>query len=146
MRSEKLLSDCQHFDFLESLCNKKNDKRTFVATARCWLNSALVLPIILLTFASIIEVSRVLLLQHTADTAAYEGARGGMVPGATATDAANASQALLDAAGLRSTEVVVSPTTITDETSLITVQVSIPVSNIFGSVQCSSRTTSFAVK
>ncbi len=36
---------------------------------------AIVLPVILFSFACMIEISRVLLLQHTADTAAYEGAR-----------------------------------------------------------------------
>ncbi len=46
-----------------------------------------------------------------------------MVPGATSAEAASASRALLDAVGLRSTTVVVSPSTITDETSLISVEV-----------------------
>ena len=43
---------------------------------------ALVLPVIMFTFACMVEISRVMLLQHTADTAAYEGARSAMVPGA----------------------------------------------------------------
>ena len=88
---------------------------------------ALVLPVILLTFAGIIEISRVLMLQHTADTAAYEGARNAMVPGASASDATTSATLLLTAAGLRASTVTVTPTDINEQTPVLTVLVSIPV-------------------
>jgi hypothetical protein len=89
---------------------------------------AIVLPIILLIFAGMIEISRILLLQHSADTSAYEGARCAMVPGATSSEASQAAQSLLQAAGLKSSVITVSPTLIQEDTSLITVRVEIPIS------------------
>ncbi len=88
---------------------------------------AIVFPIVLLVFAGMIEISRILLLQHSADTAAYEGARSAMVPGATAAEASQASQTLLRAVGLKSFAVTVSPTEIQEDTPLITVRVEIPI-------------------
>ncbi len=87
---------------------------------------SLVLPIIFLFFAAMIEISRVLLLQHTADTAAYEGARHAMVPGANTDEAKQVAQQLLDIARLQGTTVTVSPALITEETPIITVGVAIP--------------------
>ncbi len=57
---------------------------------------SLVMPIILLFFTTMIELSRVLMLQHTADTAAYEAARSAMVPGGKAQDAHNAANSLCE--------------------------------------------------
>ena len=90
---------------------------------------AFVLPVILFSFACMLEISRVLLLQHTADTAAYEGARCAMVPGSSATDAINASNDLLTAAGLQKTVVTVTPEVIEESTSVVTVVVEIPVAS-----------------
>jgi Flp pilus assembly protein TadG len=111
---------------------------------------AVVLPIILLIFAAMIEISRVLLLQHSADTAAYEGARNAMVPGATSDEATQAAQALLTAAGLKSSKITVTPTEITEATPLITVQVEIPIApnawispTWFGQSSVTSETTLF---
>lgn len=92
---------------------------------------AMVLPVILFSFACMVEISRVMLLQHTADTAAYEGSRSAMVPGATASAAVTAANELLTAAGLRATQVTVTPDVITEMTPLITVLVEIPVSQNF---------------
>ncbi len=89
---------------------------------------AIVFPLVLLIFAGMIEISRVLLLQHSADTAAYEGARSAMVPGATAGEATQAARALLLAAGLKSATVTVTPLVVTEATPLITVRVEIPIS------------------
>ncbi|MEL6108973.1 MAG: TadE/TadG family type IV pilus assembly protein [Planctomycetota bacterium] len=88
---------------------------------------AVVLPIIFVLFFSIVSVSRVLLLQHTADTAAYEAARAAMVPGATSTEAILEAQNLLDAADINSASIVVDPSSITQETAFVTVTVEIPV-------------------
>ncbi|MDX1927181.1 MAG: TadE family protein [Pirellulaceae bacterium] len=88
---------------------------------------ALVLPVIMFTFACMIEISRVMLLQHTADTAAYEGARSAMVPGATATNAVDTATELLTAAGLKTTKVTVTPQAIDETTPVVTVLVEVPV-------------------
>lgn len=88
---------------------------------------ALVLPLIMLFFTAMFELSRVLMLQHAADTAAYEGARMAMVPGATSSEAQQTAQQLIDAAGLTMSTVEVTPSVIEEETSIITVRVEIPV-------------------
>jgi Flp pilus assembly protein TadG len=96
-------------------------------TGAAIVEHAIVLPVVLLVFAGMIEISRVLLLQHSADTAAYEGARCAMVPGATSNEAHQAASHLVNAAGLKSVKISVSPATITEETSLITVRVEVPI-------------------
>lgn len=90
---------------------------------------AVVLPIVLFLFAAMIEISRLLLLQNTVDAAAYEGARSGMVPGATVEQARASAEKLLVAARLKGGVIRVAPETITEETSLIVVGVEVPVAS-----------------
>ena len=107
----------------ESIKNRRLSKRRGAVL----VEFALVLPIIMLFFAAMFEISRVLLLQHTADTAAYEGARSAMVPGATSEQAYKAADTLLKAARLRSTSIKVTPEVISESTPLITVQVQVAI-------------------
>ncbi len=95
-------------------------------TAAAVVELAVVIPVILVIFYALIEISRLLLLQHTADAAAYEGARHAMVPGATSSDAIAAANVLLQADGLKGTTIKVEPAEITEATSVITVEVLIP--------------------
>ncbi len=88
---------------------------------------AMVLPLIMLFFTAMLEICRVLMLQHTADTTAYEAARSAMVPGATAAEAQQVAQQLVDAAGFTQVVIAVTPETISEFTPLITVKVEIPV-------------------
>lgn len=87
---------------------------------------AFVMPVLLLTTFMVIEFSRSLLIQHTADTAAYEGARSAMVPGATASDAIAAANQLLGAAQIDGGVITVSPEVIEEDTAIISVEVRIP--------------------
>lgn len=84
------------------------------------------MPIIMLFFTGMAEIARVLMLQHTADTAAYEGARFAMVPGATAEEGVTAAKQLLGAADIKDAIVSISPAQITETTPLISVEVKIP--------------------
>jgi Flp pilus assembly protein TadG len=88
---------------------------------------AMVMPLIMVITFAMVEISRLMMLQHTADTAAYEGARHAMVPGATAKEAAVAAQEMLDAAGLIDASIFVSPSELLESTALITVRVDVPV-------------------
>lgn len=89
---------------------------------------AVVVPVIALFFAGMVEISRVMMLQHTADTAAYEAARSIIVPGANVAEGVSEGNALLDAAGLKATSITVSPDVITEETGSVSVSVRVPVS------------------
>lgn len=88
---------------------------------------ALTLPVILLLIAALLEISRVQMLKHSADTAAYEAARSGIVVGAVHADVQNAADALLSTAQLKSWSVSIAPEIFTEHTPAVTVQVDIPV-------------------
>ncbi len=88
---------------------------------------AVAVIVLLAFFFSGIEFYRVSMLRHTADHAAYVAARVAMIPGATAADAIASAQSQLDAVGVQSASIVISPNPITEETTAIHVNVSIPV-------------------
>ncbi|MDX1925534.1 MAG: TadE family protein [Pirellulaceae bacterium] len=89
---------------------------------------ALVIPIVLLLVAAFLELSRVAMLKHSADSAAYEGARIGIMPGAQPAAAIQGAKELLLSAKIKNAQVAISPTTIEEETPFVTVKVSIPIS------------------
>ena len=88
---------------------------------------AMVMPILMMFFYGMIELSRVLLLQHTVDTASYEGARSAIVPGATSQDAVDCASKLLATGKLKAAKITVTPTVITEDTPVITVLVEVPI-------------------
>lgn len=88
---------------------------------------AMVLPIVATMSFAMVELSRFMLLQHTADTAAYEGARHAIVPGATSSEAIVATDELIKANGLRNVIIEVTPTDLTEDTPVVTVRVEIPI-------------------
>jgi len=87
---------------------------------------ALTAPILFLVVFAAIEFSRVNTIRHSVANAAYEGARRGIVPGATATDARDAALAILNAVCVRNVEVTVEPSVITAGTSEITMTIDVP--------------------
>ncbi len=87
---------------------------------------ALVAPIFFLLLLASFEFSRLNVIRHTADNAAYEAARVAMVPGATAAEAVTEANRIMDIAGARGTSVTVNPTTLGPNTNQITVTVDIP--------------------
>lgn len=68
------------------------------------------------------------MLTHTAEQAAYEGARRGSIPGATASQVRKEAQDELSRIGVRQSTVTVSPSTIRASTENVTVTVRIPLS------------------
>jgi Flp pilus assembly protein TadG len=87
---------------------------------------ALTVPILFLVVFAAIEFSRVNTIRHSVANAAYEGARRGIVPGATAADARSAASSILTAVCVRDAEVTVSPSVIDADTSEITVSITVP--------------------
>ncbi len=96
-------------------------------TAAALVEIALTLPIVLLMVAAFLELSRVSMLKQAADSAAYEGARAGIVAGAAHDTATSAAEKLLKASGIKTWRVQVQPQTIDENTPIIVVQVDIPV-------------------
>jgi len=89
---------------------------------------AVVLPMLILFVFAALEFSRANMLRNTIENAAFEGARIGIVPGASATDVEAAAQNLLDMLRINDSTITVSPTPIDATTTAVTVTVSAPMS------------------
>ena len=87
---------------------------------------ALTLPLVFSFSFAAVEFGRVNMIRNSMENAAYEGARQGIVPGATASDCIAASTGLLEAVGVQGFDVDVDPVTILEDTSQVTVTVSVP--------------------
>jgi len=92
---------------------------------------ALVLPVLFLVIFASFEFSRLNMLKHLADAAAYEGAREGIIIGATTNDVEAQANVILAAGYAVGATITTTPTTITDDTTDVQVDVSIPVSGNF---------------
>lgn len=90
---------------------------------------AVTAPILFLLLFGCWEVSRANMLRNLARSAAYEGARKGITPGATADEVRDNAQALLDAVGVRGASIAVTPATITKNTTTVAVDISIPINS-----------------
>lgn len=89
---------------------------------------AIVAPVFFLVIFAMFEFSRLNVIRHTADNAAYEAARLAIVPGATAADAENEANRIMGVVGARDVVVTVTPSTITNATDQVTVEVAVPLS------------------
>lgn len=89
---------------------------------------ALVVPLLLLFIFSAIEFSRANMIRNICENAAMEGARKGMLPGATAEDCLTEAEELIEVMALQNATVTVTPAEILPDTESVTVEVSIPLS------------------
>ena len=87
---------------------------------------ALVVPLLFLFVFAAIEFSRTNMIRNMCENAAMEGARAGIVPGATVADCENAAMELLDVMRIQGGTVEVTPNPIAANTSEITVTVLVP--------------------
>ena len=87
---------------------------------------ALVAPFLFTLFFASLEFSRANVLRHAIQTAAYEGARAGIVPGATADNVQSEAATVLAAIGAVNVTVTVDPEVIQPNTTEVTVTVTIP--------------------
>jgi Flp pilus assembly protein TadG len=100
---------------------------------------ALVIPLLFLFVFGIIESARLNMLRNSLENAAYEGARRGIVPGATAAEAEAEARRILNAVSVTGAGVDVSPRTIDSSTPQVTVTVSVPLNGASWVVYASSR-------
>ena len=84
---------------------------------------AICCSVVFLLFFATLEMARFHVVRHTLDQASYEGARAGIIPGATAAHARAAAQAILSGGGIVNATVDVTPTTIDQTTTTVTVRV-----------------------
>ncbi|XZE44889.1 TadE/TadG family type IV pilus assembly protein [Pirellulaceae bacterium SH467] len=70
-----------------------------------------------------VEFSRFMFARHSVDQAAYEGARAGIIPGATSSDVRQVATRILNATGIRKATIQVTPETINDNTAEVEVHI-----------------------
>lgn len=87
---------------------------------------AVVVPTFFLLLFGAMEFSVVGTIRSTAHNAAYEGARKLVIPGADVSEGIAEARRIMSIVGVDTLTVTVSPTTITDETRQVTVNVRIP--------------------
>lgn len=69
------------------------------------------------------------MLIHTVESASLQGARRGIISGATAAQCKQASQNVLQVARVKEFSITISPSKITELTDKITVKVTVPMDN-----------------
>ncbi len=93
---------------------------------------ALTAPIVFLFVFASIDISRAITIRNTADNAAYEGARKGITPGATPEQVMQVVTDTLGIFAIKDAEITITPSTITEDTAAIQVDILIPLgSNLF---------------
>jgi Flp pilus assembly protein TadG len=102
-----------------------NDRRSKARAGAAAVEFALTAPIFFLFLLAAFEFGWMNVIRHTADNAAYEAARTAMVPGATAAEARSKANSLLRIVGARGAKITVTPTTVTNETEEVTVDIDI---------------------
>ncbi len=106
-----------------------NDKRCLTARKRTGATTvefAVTVPILFSLLFTAFEFSRMNVIRQTAVNAAYEGARRGIVPGASETDVQDVAQAVLNTVGTQGAAITVDPTVLTPDTTEVTVTVTVP--------------------
>ncbi len=83
---------------------------------------AMALPLLLLMLFGTYELSRVNMMFHTAEAAAYEGARLGITPGASSDECEQAAAAMLATAGIKNAQIT---TRLQEDAETISVTVSL---------------------
>lgn len=106
--------------------NNRNQKRIYSRKGVTAVEFSLTFPLLLLLVFGSLEFSRANMIRNMCENAALEGARAGMVPGATAGDCSNAASRLLDIIGIQNATITVEPSTIVPATEQVEVTVSIP--------------------
>lgn len=105
--------------------NTSNRTRKRLRSGAVAVEFALTLPLLLLMLFGSIELSHANMVFHAAEAAAYEGAREGILPGATAADCEAAAQRILDISRVRQSTITVTPSNLGTETNTVSVEIRI---------------------
>ena len=87
---------------------------------------AIILPVFFTILIGAYDATRVNMLRHTAQAAAYEGARRGIIPGANVSEIEADCQFVAQSCGARNINIQVNPRSINNQTPEIEVTVEIP--------------------
>lgn len=90
---------------------------------------ALTFPLLMLILTFSIEAARLNTLRNTIENAAYEGARRGIIPGASATDVQTIALKIMKTVNAQDVVVSTNPSTITSSTRSLTVTIDVPLAS-----------------
>lgn len=106
---------------------KRSRKKTPVGAVL--VEFAICAPILFMIFFASVEFSRVHMMRQSVENAVYEGSRRGIVPGATADDCRASAQLILNTISANNAQIDVNPAVINDDTSEVTVSISVPMNS-----------------
>jgi Flp pilus assembly protein TadG len=93
---------------------------------------ALTCGLVFFFFFAALEFCRVSMMRHTVEHALYEGARAGIIPGATSTEVDSKARSVLRTIGIRSADIQVTPTAIDNSTTEVSIRIQLPLDqNLF---------------
>jgi len=87
---------------------------------------AMTAPLVFLLLFGALELSHANMVFNTTEAAAYEGARQGIVPGASAADCVTAAERILSISRIRGATVTVTPADLRTDTNTLTVSITVP--------------------
>jgi Flp pilus assembly protein TadG len=111
---------------------RKRSYRTCRATGRAGavvVEFAICAPLLFFFFFASLEFSRVNMIRQSVENAVYEGARRGIVPGATADNCRASAQSVLNSIAARDAQIDVNPTVIMSDTEQVTVSIQVPINS-----------------
>ena len=111
---------------------KTKKRRNSVRNGALTVELALCLPLLFLLLFGGYELARTSMILHATQSAAYEGARTGIVPGATQEDIEASVGFVLRTMGVRNFDIETVPAVIERDTPQLEVIVSVPVADAFG--------------
>ena len=114
---------------MSALRRRTNPVRRF--PRRCGVAAvefAMMVPIVFLLLFAALELGRMNMIRQTVNNAAYEAVRTCIVPGATHAEGEDAARNLLVSIGVTGYTITLTPDTITDTTSSVTAEVTVPYS------------------
>ncbi|MEZ6137719.1 MAG: pilus assembly protein [Pirellulaceae bacterium] len=101
-----------------------NSRRKKSRTGAVTVEFAICASVFFMTAFTLLEFSRFMFVRHSVEMVAYEAARQGVVPGATADNVNSRAQSLLNASGIKQATVAIQPPVINSLTEEVSVTVS----------------------
>lgn len=106
-----------------SLQHRLRSKRSYGAVA---VEFAVCVPVLFALLFGCYEMARANLMKHAAESAAYEGARVGIIPGATEEEIREATQFVMTSVGVSDFVIDVQNRVSEDDAEFVTVEIQVP--------------------
>ena len=108
---------------------KKHIDKSQTRTGALTVEVALCIPVLLMIFFACYEIGRANMILHATESAAYEGARVGIIPGTTPEKIRSSTSQILRTIGVSDFRIEVIPDVIDNDTPEVQVRVSVPLRN-----------------